>query len=163
MPRKKCRLLDFMSNPTTIRLPPMKFALVFCCVISIASCQSDKPHTEPGIQPAEAAILTKQYYWRKDRDPKQYSDAQIQALFSRSEEVHPLDGERAELHMSALRYALAAAGDEHYAALLAQEPVARQQAVAQFLHRPLSFGGLSYPLTEALLNQLPFIPNPTIE
>lgn len=145
--------------------PPatMKSSIAAFCCVCLTGCQCPKPHTEPGIQPIEAAILTKQYYWRKDRDPKQYSDTQIQAFFARSEEVHLLDGERAELHMSMLRYALAAAGDKHYAALLAQESLERQQAVAQFLHRPLSFGGLHYPMTEALLNELPSIPNPTIE
>lgn len=99
-------------------------------------------------------MLTKHFYWHRDKDPKKYTDEQIHALFERSLEVDPMDGERAELHFSKLRYALAAAGDEHFASLLENELAETQKAVAEFMGWLISTGGLSYPQTDSLLKKI---------
>ena len=119
-------------------------------VLLVAGCVSHVPYTNPGIQPEEAVVLQKSYYWRPGISPTSFSDSQIQKLFVRS--LDPtLDGGEAAMHTSQLIWALAAVGDRHFADLLAKQPRNVQRATLQDISSVWTYDKLRYPLTEKLL------------
>jgi len=120
-------------------------------VIFLSGCTAFQPYTAPGIQPIEARILTKEYYWQRDKDPKYFSDTEINELFNRTHDVSPsMDGERSELLTSELIWALAAAGDAHFASLLSHQPLDVQRRVMEFINPIWTYDHLNYPKTQAL-------------
>ena len=115
------------------------------------SCTALRPYKEPGIQPDEARVLTKSYYWRRGVDPERFSDAEIQHFFERTRTVPPTEGgERSEILGSQLIWTLAAAGDTHFASLLSAQPQDIQSAVLHYIKPIWTYKGLHYPATEAL-------------
>ncbi|MES2705049.1 MAG: hypothetical protein V4726_00455 [Verrucomicrobiota bacterium] len=119
-------------------------------LLFLTGCTGSGSSAGPGIQPREAEILTQNYYWDKARGPHQFTDAQIKALFGRAPAMLYTNGERSEIYISELAWALAAAGDRRYAALLGREPVRVQSKVLHFIKHFSTGCGLSYPRTWSL-------------
>src|SRR5947208_16468171 len=113
-------------------------------------CISQVPYTNPGIQPEEAIVLQKSYYWKPGISPTSFSDSEIQKLFVQSLDS-TLDGGEAEMHTSQLIWVLAAVGDKHFADLLAKQPRNVQRATVQDISSVWTYDKLRYPLTEKLL------------
>ena len=123
---------------------------LFCVAISLNACAPSTAYIRPGIQHEEEKIMTAGYYWDKKTDPHQFSDFQIESLIKRAPLVDLMDGERAELYASQLVWALAAAGDEHFAELLSKHPITTRSKVLRFIDGLWKFYKMRYPATEAL-------------
>ncbi len=131
--------------------PPVGIICYMVLVITgLSGCASSQPYTAPGIQPEDAAVLSRSYYWRRGVDPERFTDEQIQALFARALGVGDSDGEVSELYTSQLIWALAAAGDRHFADLLSIQPRDIQLGVLRHMDSLWTYEKMHYPLTEAL-------------
>lgn len=78
-----------------------------------------------------------------------YSDAALKQLFRRS--LQPLDGEEAGTYATVLAIALADVGDERFARVLQEMPVAVRRAVARRVEWMWQSAGLDYPRTRAVV------------
>ena len=135
--------------PTNIRcLVGAAFIAVFALNVGCASLQP--ADSQPGLNGRERHALTESFYWLPNQPTPTYHPEQLDALLSRSTDP-TLDGGRAEMQASVVALALAAVGDELFAAALERQSVEVRQAVAREISHLWTHYRLRYPRTQAML------------
>lgn len=133
--------------------PRLLFSVMMVACALLGGCAFDTPESRPGVSRREAKALGDSYGWLGNlplTNPGEYTDDSLVSLFAES--TNPaLDGDRAESHASALMVALAASGDDRFAAVLSRQPAAVRSAVLRDVSPLWADQHLRYPRTEALL------------
>ncbi len=128
----------------------MKTFLVCVVLALLSSCaHSPRDDERPGINPAEAAALTENYYWHTGNPKAVDDDAGLEALMRRS--TNPkLDGEGAEMQTSTMALALAEVGDDRFSAVLSRQTPEVQKEVTDSISNMWRHYKLDYPKTRAI-------------
>jgi hypothetical protein len=126
----------------------LRLSMALASQITLGSC-STYGAAASGISPDEMRVLVAGYYWHTDAQLPTYTHEQLDQLLRRSDDP-TLDGEYAEAQASRLAVALAAVGDEQFAAALSHQPARVQRSVAFFISALWTHYGLHYPRTEVV-------------
>ncbi|MGC4017234.1 MAG: hypothetical protein QM755_22380 [Luteolibacter sp.] len=131
-----------MNRITMISVSMAAMALTGCGLSSKDSSRLINAH--------EAKALTEEFYWRKS-DPRvdHISDEELTKIIIRAADP-TLDGERAELSISAAAVALASVGDKRFARVLSIQPPTVIAATTDGISSLWTRYKLSYPETQKL-------------
>jgi hypothetical protein len=131
----------------------LSFFIVMVALLLQGGCASDPLASRSGISRREVKALRDASVWVGQLPlPKSadYTEDALASLFAESADP-TLDGERAESHSYALALALAASGDDRFAAALLRQPPAIRRAVLRDVSPLWTRHDLHYPRTESLL------------
>jgi hypothetical protein len=122
-----------------------------CLLALLSGCSLfQPPDASPGINRREMHALTDYYYWDKHSPAPTYSKTELSALIGTWNDPR-LDGEAGETQDSRAAVALAAVGDEAFAAALSSQSETVKKWAAHGLSHLWKRFKLSYPKTQALL------------
>jgi hypothetical protein len=151
--RKDDGFMRIVRKGTENKIRDISMVLAAAMVIGMVGCATSIPASAPGIQPTEQAVLVRDFYWQPKEMERTISDAQIHELFAKAGN-DDLDGENAEGLTSALAFAIASTGDQHFSELLARESQETQRRVIREIRCLWEADSLSYPHTEEIERKL---------
>ena len=125
--------------------------LSLICVTTVfqAGWHSLHDYSGVGVQPKEAVLLERSYYFQKGVIYPEYTDQEMSHIFHKSTD-EKLDGETAEAHMSRLVMMLCVVGDARFANRLKRESQDVQDATIRYIKSLWEVFHMRYPKTQAL-------------